>query len=101
MAQSSITSLWRDVGGLQRDGDIHIMLLNMDWENLDFELPSVPGRIWLKAVDTSPPPPLDIADLAASFVSSGMRTGCRGEAWWCWLTAMEKWDATLLLAVPP
>jgi glycogen operon protein len=43
------------------DEDIHIML-NMYWESLDFELPSVAGRTWLKAVDTSQNPPLDIPD---------------------------------------
>jgi glycogen operon protein len=39
--------------------DLHIML-NMHWESLDFELPSVQGRYWLIAVDTSMPSPLDI-----------------------------------------
>src|SRR5262249_42726805 len=61
---------WHDPGGralgvtlagFDGDGDIH-MMLNMYWESLDFELPSVPGRIWLKAVDTSQHPPLDAAD---------------------------------------
>jgi glycogen operon protein len=42
--------------------DIHIML-NMFWESLNFELPAVSGRTWRIAVDTSSPPPLDIADL--------------------------------------
>jgi glycogen operon protein len=37
-------------------------MLNMYWDSLDFELPSVPGRNWLRAVDTSQPPPLDKAD---------------------------------------
>jgi glycogen operon protein len=49
------------LAGFHGDQDIHIML-NMYWESLDFELPSVPGRIWLRAVDTSQPPPLDLAD---------------------------------------
>jgi isoamylase len=52
------------LAGFSGDGDIHIML-NMYWEGLDFELPSVPGRIWLKAVDTSQSPTLDIADFDA------------------------------------
>jgi glycogen operon protein len=49
------------LAGFNGDEDIHIML-NMHWESLDFELPSVPGRIWLRAVDTSQPPSLDVAD---------------------------------------
>jgi glycogen operon protein len=61
---------WQDPGGrvlgmtlagFSGDPDIHIML-NMYWEDLDFELPSVPGRNWWKIVDTSQPSPLDIAD---------------------------------------
>jgi glycogen operon protein len=52
------------LAGFNGDPDLHIML-NMYWESLDFELPSVPGRTWLKAVDTSEPPPQDIADFGA------------------------------------
>jgi glycogen operon protein len=52
------------LAGFAGDGDLHIML-NMYWESLDFELPSVQDRIWLKAVDTSELPPLDIADPGA------------------------------------
>jgi glycogen operon protein len=49
------------LAGFAGDVDIHIML-NMYWESLDFELPKVQGRIWLRAVDTSQAPPHDIAD---------------------------------------
>jgi glycogen operon protein len=49
------------LAGFRGDEDIHIML-NMYWESLDFELPSVTGRTWLEAVDTSQLPPHDIAD---------------------------------------
>jgi glycogen operon protein len=49
------------LAGFDGDSDIHIML-NMHWESLDFELPAVTGRSWLKAVDTSQTPPCDIAD---------------------------------------
>ena len=52
------------VAGFSGDADIHIML-NMFWDRLDFELPSVPGRSWRKAVDTSSPPPLDVPDPGA------------------------------------
>jgi glycogen operon protein len=49
------------LGGFEGDADLHI-LLNMHWENLDFELPSVLRRIWLRAVDTSQTPPFDVTD---------------------------------------
>jgi glycogen operon protein len=49
------------LAGFSGDVDIHVMF-NMYWESLAFALPSMPRRIWLKAVDTSQPPPLDIAD---------------------------------------
>jgi glycogen operon protein len=52
------------LAGFDGDADLHIML-NMYWDGLSFELPAVPGRIWLKAVDTSQPPPLDIADFGS------------------------------------
>jgi glycogen operon protein len=61
---------WRDangralavtLAGFDGDADIHI-LLNMHWENLAFELPSVLRRIWLRAVDTSQSSPFDVAD---------------------------------------
>jgi glycogen operon protein len=62
---------WQDPGGralavtlsgFAGDADIHIML-NMFWERMDFDLPCVPGRTWLKAVDTSALSPSDIPDL--------------------------------------
>jgi glycogen operon protein len=58
------------LAGFEGDGDIHIML-NMYWESLDFELPSFPGRIWLRAVDTSQAPPLDIADFGRELPIAG------------------------------
>jgi glycogen operon protein len=61
---------WDDAGaralamtlaGFGGDGDLHVMF-NMFWESLDFELPVVPGRRWLLALDTAQPSPHDIAD---------------------------------------
>jgi glycogen operon protein len=61
---------WDDTGaralamtlaGFGGDCDLHVMF-NMFWENLDFELPVVPGRHWCLAVDTAQPSPHDIAD---------------------------------------
>lgn len=34
------------------DNDIHV-ILNMDWQDLDFDIPAVPGRRWHKVIDTS------------------------------------------------
>jgi isoamylase len=58
------------LAGFDGDNDIHIML-NMHWESLDFELPSVPGRTWLKAADTSQRPPLDVADFGGELLIVG------------------------------
>jgi isoamylase len=48
------------MGGFDGDDDLHGML-NMSGQDLDFDIPPVPGRRWLRAVDTSLPSPLDIA----------------------------------------
>jgi len=37
-------------------------MLNMYWDAISFELPSIAGRSWRRAIDTSLAPPLDIAD---------------------------------------
>ena len=34
----------------------------MYWDAISFELPSIAGRSWRRAIDTSLAPPLDIAD---------------------------------------
>lgn len=43
------------------DVDIHVML-NMEWEDLNFDVPQLPGRQWIKVVDTAEPSPGDIAE---------------------------------------
>jgi isoamylase len=58
------TALSFTLGGIpdtqgMNDTDIHVML-NMHWEELDFDLPNVPGRQWYYIVDTSLPSPDDI-----------------------------------------
>jgi isoamylase len=37
-------------------------MLNMNWNTFAFELPTVTGRKWFRAVDTSLASPLDIAN---------------------------------------
>ncbi|MFN8635324.1 MAG: glycogen debranching protein GlgX [Chloroflexota bacterium] len=49
------------MGGFANDADLHVML-NMDGASLPFELPTVPGRSWYRAVDTSQASPDDIAE---------------------------------------
>jgi glycogen operon protein len=49
-------------GGATRseaDTDIHVMM-NMDWMDIDFDIPAVEGRRWYRVIDTSAPPPADI-----------------------------------------
>jgi hypothetical protein len=42
------------LGGLAGAPDLRAMT-NMHWESLDFRMPSVPGRHWGRAIDTSRP----------------------------------------------
>jgi glycogen operon protein len=72
-------ALGMTLAGFHGDGDIHIML-NMYWESLDFELPSVPGRIWLKAVDTSQPSLLDVADFGSELPVVGKACRVQGRS---------------------
>jgi isoamylase len=41
------------------DTDIHVMM-NMDWNDLDFDVPAVDGRRWHRVIDTGARPPDDI-----------------------------------------
>ncbi|MBP1157316.1 MULTISPECIES: glycogen debranching protein GlgX [unclassified Paenibacillus] len=47
------------LGGLNHDTDIHV-ILNMDYRDLDFELPSISNRSWYRVADTSLAAPQDI-----------------------------------------
>jgi glycogen operon protein len=49
------------LGGANEDPDVHVML-NMHWEDLDFQIPAIGGRrSWFRAVDTALSQPDDIA----------------------------------------
>ncbi len=50
----------RKLRNIDFDVDIHVMM-NMEWQDLDFEVPDVPGRSWYKAIDTGADSPGDIA----------------------------------------
>jgi glycogen operon protein len=49
------------LGGFDGTADIHVML-NMYWENLEFEIPQIEGRNWYKVVDTAEPSLKDILE---------------------------------------
>jgi isoamylase len=49
------------IWGLSQDDDLHVML-NMGDRGLDFEVPALEGRSWLKVIDTALPSPMDIAE---------------------------------------
>ncbi len=58
------------LGGFEGEADIHVML-NMYWEDLDFEIPSIEGRKWYKVVDTALASPMDIVEPGEETVVSG------------------------------
>ena len=49
------------LGGFKGESNIHVMM-NMYWEALDFEVPLLNDRGWVKAIDTAAASPHDIAD---------------------------------------
>lgn len=63
-------SLAYTLGGIDGQSDMHIML-NMYWESLDLEIPSIEGRNWYKVVDTSAPSPMDIVKPCEDIIISG------------------------------
>jgi isoamylase len=54
------------IGGDDEGADIHV-IANMYWNPLDFAMPEVPGRRWVRAIDTSRPSPDDIPDAPEPF----------------------------------
>jgi isoamylase len=52
------------LGGFEGDADVHV-ILNMDDQSLDFELPAVEGRGWRRAFDTALPAPDDASEPGA------------------------------------
>ena len=49
------------LGGFEGAADLHVML-NMYWENLEFEIPSLENRKWYRVIDTAQPSPTDISE---------------------------------------
>ena len=49
------------IWGLSKDDDIHV-ILNMEWQDLDFDVPPLTGWSWLKVIDTGLSSPQDIVE---------------------------------------
>jgi len=49
------------IWGLSKDDDIHV-ILNMEWQDLDFDVPPLTGRSWLKVIDTGLSSPQDVVE---------------------------------------
>jgi isoamylase len=56
--------------GQAHDVDIHVML-NMEWEDLEFDIPEVPSRRWHRVIDTAAASPADIANPGEEEVVKG------------------------------
>lgn len=54
--------------------DVHVML-NMDWQDLDFDIPPLTDRKWYRVIDTALPTPQDISDDVVEPGASAMITG--------------------------
>ncbi|KYC40880.1 glycogen debranching enzyme [Scytonema hofmannii PCC 7110] len=58
------------LGGFDGNADIHVML-NMYWEDIEFEIPSLQDRRWYKVVDTAEPSPMDVVERGKETMVSG------------------------------
>ncbi len=58
------------LAGFGADPDIHVMI-NMYWEELTFDLPTIADHQWRRSVDTALPSPHDIADFGQEVAVGG------------------------------
>jgi len=58
------------IWGLSHDDDLHVML-NMEQMALDFEIPSLQEKRWLKVIDTDLPSPMDFVEPGREMVIPG------------------------------
>jgi isoamylase len=58
------------IWGLSHDDDLHVML-NMEQMALDFEIPSLQEKRWLKVIDTALPSPMDFVEPGREMVIPG------------------------------
>jgi isoamylase len=62
--------------GQAHDTDLHVVL-NLEWQDLDFEIPPVPGRRWVRVIDTAAAPPSDIRSPSEGTIEPGPTIGVR------------------------
>ena len=67
------------LAGFGAEADINV-LMNMDSQGLDFEIPVVEGRQWHVVVDTAQPSPLDIAEPGEEIPVAGQRIHVQGRS---------------------
>jgi glycogen operon protein len=67
------------LAGFGPEADINV-LLNMDPQGLDFEIPAVAGRQWHLVVDTARPSPQDIAEPGEEQPIAGQRLHVEGRS---------------------
>ena len=67
------------LAGFGAEADIHV-ILNMDGQELEFEIPTVKGRQWHLAVDTAALPPQDIVDPGREKPIAGDHVHVRGRS---------------------
>lgn len=67
------------MGGSDDDEDLHV-ILNMDDQVLDFELPVVKGRSWYKSVDTALDSPCDITEGGKEKIYKGSNIRVEGRS---------------------
>ena len=67
------------LGGFDGDPDMHVMM-NMYWDNLEFDIPVIPGTKWYKKIDTSEQSPCDVADQGSEKLCSGNTLNISGRS---------------------
>lgn len=67
------------LAGFNGDPDIHVMM-NMYWEELEFDVPPTAGRSWFVAADTSQDCPDDIAEPGDEFQYFGHTYAVKGRS---------------------
>ena len=58
------------IWGREKDDDLHVML-NMAWQDFDFEIPLLTDRTWLRVIDTAFASPADFAEAGRESVVAG------------------------------
>jgi isoamylase len=67
------------LGAPDDDADLHVMM-NMYWEPLEFAIPTVPGRVWRRVIDTARTAPDDICVHGTEILVEGNRMTVAGRS---------------------